>query len=164
MFPTRTLALIVALTLSTSVPLTAVANAAPTAQAQPQATYADPCNWVGQDCYSAVTGINLTRELAATLIADRMRSGQSIYEDWTWQGAPEVVSQWHDDLIDRYQSAYGGTYRFPADVTNGRAAAWLAAGASGVDGDEYATDAAELNAAEVALGGNPGDIYATTGN
>jgi hypothetical protein len=37
MFPTRTLALIVALTLSTSVPLTACAQEAPAPQAQPQA-------------------------------------------------------------------------------------------------------------------------------
>jgi hypothetical protein len=37
MFPTRTLALIVALTLSTSVPLTACAQQAPAPQAQPQA-------------------------------------------------------------------------------------------------------------------------------
>jgi hypothetical protein len=133
MFPIRSLALIVAATLATSVPLTAVANAAPAPQAQPQAavcdtdascaqyawdhgmpidgygvdpskvydrskpegwaTYADPCNWVGDDCYSAVTGVNLTRARAASLIADRMRSGRQIFEDWTWQGAPEVVSR-----------------------------------------------------------------------
>jgi hypothetical protein len=37
MFPIRSLTLIVALTLATSVPLTAVANAAPAPQAQPQA-------------------------------------------------------------------------------------------------------------------------------
>ena len=47
MFPVRTLALIVAVTLSTSAPLATVANAAPAPEEQPQAVRVDPsCEYV----------------------------------------------------------------------------------------------------------------------
>lgn len=54
MFPIRSLALIVALTLSTSVPLATVANAAPAAEAQPQA--AQDYDVYAHDIYGGIPG------------------------------------------------------------------------------------------------------------
>jgi hypothetical protein len=88
MFPTRTLALIVALTLSTSVPLTACAQEAPAPQAQPQ----------------AVQAVSPERQ-AAQLIADRLDSGQRLEEDWTWVGMPPVVARFNDALLDEWEAA-----------------------------------------------------------
>jgi hypothetical protein len=88
MFPTRTLALIVALTLSTGVPLTACAQEAPAPQAQPQAAQA----------------VSPERQ-AAQLIVDRLDAGQRVEEDWTWVGMPPVVGAFNDALLDEWEAA-----------------------------------------------------------
>jgi hypothetical protein len=127
MFPIRSLALIVALTLSTSVPLTAVANAAPAPQAQPQAALCDtdascaqyaydhgwsfdemtPESKVGDRsrAYGWALANDRDRREAARAIADRLDSGQPIFEDWTWVGMPPVVGAFNDALLDEWTAA-----------------------------------------------------------
>ena len=90
MFPIRSLALILALTLSTSVPLTACAQQAPAPEAQPQAS---------QAFYDA------QERQAARLIADRLDSGQPLFEDWTWVGMPPVVGVFNEQLLDQWAAA-----------------------------------------------------------
>lgn len=47
------------------------------------------------------------RVLAALAIQARLKSGQPIYEDWTWRGAPLYVNDHNDYLIGRYFAAGG---------------------------------------------------------
>jgi hypothetical protein len=109
MFPTRSLALILALTLSTSVPLTACAQEAPAPQAQPQAVQvADGCKRLpfGQGSYVELgEACDAQQRAAAQLIADRLDSGQRVEEDWTWQGMPPVVGAFNDALLDQWEAA-----------------------------------------------------------
>lgn len=98
MFPVRTLALIVALTLSTSVPLAACAQEAPAPQAQPQAAAPGP-----QVAYANLQAAQ--ERQAAQLIADRLDSGQRVEEDWTWIGMPPVVGRFNDALLDEWEAA-----------------------------------------------------------
>jgi hypothetical protein len=54
---------------------------------------------------------------AARLVADRLDSGRSVFEDLTWKGAPAVVGECNDTLLQGYTGS--GTR---ADI-----AAWLRA-------------------------------------
>jgi hypothetical protein len=42
---------------------------------------------------------------AAQLIADRLDSGQELFEDWTWAGMPPVVGAFNDALLDQWEAA-----------------------------------------------------------
>lgn len=42
---------------------------------------------------------------AAQAILDRMNSGQKMYEDWTWSGAPSIVGKYNDPLLDKWGDA-----------------------------------------------------------
>jgi hypothetical protein len=66
-----------------------------------------------------------TRLQAAQLILDRMNSGLSIFEDWTWfPGMPELVADHNDVLVTMFIAANGG-YNWPEDMP--AAQAWLTA-------------------------------------
>lgn len=130
MFPTRTLSMLVALTLSTSVPLATVAHAAPAQEAQPQtvqvalcdtdancAQYAYDHGWAFDEMtpesmvadhsqpYGWALASKRDEREAARTIAARIDSGQHLYEDWTWTGMPPVVGAFNDALLDQWEAA-----------------------------------------------------------
>jgi hypothetical protein len=127
MIPIRSVALIVALTLSTSVPLTAVANAAPAPEVAPQAAvcdtdascaqYAWDHGWSFDEMtpesmvadrsapYGWAAGNERDEHEAARAIADRLDSGQPLFEDWTWVGMPPVVGVFNGALLGQWEAA-----------------------------------------------------------
>src|SRR5689334_7315678 len=97
MFPIRSVALIVALTLSTIFPLAACAQQAPVPEAAPQAAQSvlvEQANRQAADEHQA-----------ARLIAERLDSGQPLFEDWTWEGMPPVVGAFNQPLLDEWEAA-----------------------------------------------------------
>lgn len=54
---------------------------------------------------NAPQGDQLDRREAALAIADRLDSGQPIFEDWTWMGMPELVGAYNDSLLDEWEAA-----------------------------------------------------------
>jgi hypothetical protein len=48
------------------------------------------------------------RCLAAALIFARMESGLPMYEDLTWQGVPDVVGRYNDDLLEAHDTRAQG--------------------------------------------------------
>lgn len=40
---------------------------------------------------------------AARQILARMRAGGRVFEDWTWQGAPEIVGRFNDELLNEFK-------------------------------------------------------------
>lgn len=49
---------------------------------------------------------NVTDDVrAAQDILDRMKSGETIYEDWTWPDCPLYVGLWNDRLLDLWEQA-----------------------------------------------------------
>jgi hypothetical protein len=57
---------------------------------------------------------------AGQLILDRIESGLPINEDWTWSGAPLVVSAQNDTLLAAFEADYPG-----ADTLGATARSWL---------------------------------------
>jgi hypothetical protein len=53
---------------------------------------------------------NNAKAEAARLIRNRIESNQSIFEDWTWSGAPSVVGQYNDVLLAEFASARPDAY------------------------------------------------------
>jgi hypothetical protein len=53
---------------------------------------------------------NNAKAEAARLVRNRIESNQSIFEDWTWSGAPSVVGQYNDVLLAEFASARPDAY------------------------------------------------------
>lgn len=57
--------------------------------------------------HNYVTGIIdpvAERRCAALAIEDRLQAGGQVLEDWTWPGAPAIVTEHNDELIAEYQA------------------------------------------------------------
>jgi hypothetical protein len=58
---------------------------------------------------------------AASFILSRIQSGQPIYEDWSWDGEPFIVSQYNDTLLSKYSGYHNmPVVQFLSAVINGQ--------------------------------------------
>lgn len=76
------------------------------AEPAPQLSVAAFCDAAAERDY--VTGVHdhaADLRCGAQMIADRLDSGQSIFEDWTWMGMPPVVGDVNDELLDQWEAA-----------------------------------------------------------
>ena len=61
---------------------------------------------------------------AAQAIADRIASGLPVFEDFTWQGSPQEVLNYNDELADQFYAEHPGS-NWPANKANVRT--WMLA-------------------------------------